>query len=78
MVNVELKPCPFCGGEARIKPGRMYYDSCVQVRCLECGCETKPIVIDHPQVTANGVDESTRYTEEQAVNIAAKIWNRRT
>jgi hypothetical protein len=77
MVKVELKPCPFCGGGAKIKPGRVYYDDCVRVHCPECGCATKPVLIGRPQLTVNGVDESTRYTEEQAANKVAEIWNRR-
>ena len=32
----ELKPCPFCGGEATIRGGR----KCYWVRCTNCGCET--------------------------------------
>lgn len=31
---IELKPCPFCGGNAYIGNGRTW------VRCVECGAET--------------------------------------
>ena len=33
--------------------------------------------VDHPKFTANGLDESTRYTEEQAKQRVADVWNRR-
>jgi Lar family restriction alleviation protein len=39
--KVELKPCPFCGGEARIidleDPEYKYY----QIRCSKCMCKTE-------------------------------------
>ena len=51
----ELKPCPFCGGEAVVttKTERIYntFETFFLVRCKSCGCETstsyeKQIVID--------------------------------
>ena len=38
----ELKPCPFCGGEASLgekNMGRGVYGAVV--RCTNCGCESK-------------------------------------
>lgn len=34
----ELKKCPFCGGEAELKP----FTNVSWVKCLECKCETAP------------------------------------
>ena len=34
MVDKELKPCPFCGGEAWIYEGNIYW-----VKCEDCGVE---------------------------------------
>lgn len=33
---IELKPCPFCGGKARIFEMR----TMSWVKCANCGCET--------------------------------------
>ena len=45
MCRVDLKPCPFCGGKARI---RKYVDiaflvhksNCYMAQCDNCGCGT--------------------------------------
>ena len=77
MTDKELLPCPCCGGKAEIRDGNVYLDKAVLIRCSVCLLKTPHILIDHPRLTANGLDESTRYTREQAINEAAKIWNRR-
>lgn len=77
MKETELKPCPFCGGKAELKEGNVYLDRCIRARCKNGCVSSKPILIDHPRMTADGLDESTRYTEDQAKQEAAKIWNRR-
>ena len=77
MKTIELKRCPFCGGEAELKEGKVYIDRCIRARCKNGCVSSKPILIDHPRVTTDGLDESTRYTEEQAKQEAAKMWNRR-
>ena len=78
MAKIELKKCPFCGGEAKIKSSFVLLDEARRVKCTVCGVTTPPILIDHPKMGAGGVlDESTRYTAEQAERIAAKLWNKR-
>lgn len=43
---MDLKPCPFCGGEARLAlvsyPGGDRY----RVHCTDCGATTWPRIID--------------------------------
>ena len=34
--GIALKPCPFCGGEARFKYEEEHFG---MIRCSECGCE---------------------------------------
>lgn len=75
--SIKLLPCPFCGSEAKVADTTAYLDKAVVVRCSGCNCATKRVLIDHPMMNSNGLDESTRYTRDQAAEVAAKIWNRR-
>lgn len=40
MVNQELKPCPFCGGEAEIERHGTARQS-MQIACQECGARVE-------------------------------------
>ena len=42
MDSNELKPCPFCGGEAGIAMRTFYMEVNFSVCCDECGCSTPP------------------------------------
>ena len=78
MNDIELMPCPFCGGKAETRDCFYCLDNAVLIRCSKCFVKTEKILIDHPSYTIDGLDESTRYTREQAIEKASKIWNRRT
>ena len=78
MNAIELNPCPCCGGEAEIRDFQFFLDVGVKVKCSVCGMQTSGTPIDHPVLTPDGLDESTRYTRDQAIEIEAAIWNRRT
>ena len=61
MPNINLKPCPFCGGEAmvmRAKSRKFFrvYDEYPYIQCTCCGSHTL-----------------LKYTEHEA----AAVWNRR-
>ena len=79
----ELKPCPFCGGEAEIAKGRLYVDTTYAVKCKSCLCRTAAVMVDHPNLiwregcSAPELDESTRYNGSHAMEIAAEAWNHR-
>lgn len=73
----ELKPCPFCGGTAALADVLAYVSKGVRIRCTCCSAATTMVLIDHPKLNANGLDESTRYTSDQAAQIVADKWNRR-
>lgn len=77
MAKIELKKCPFCGGEAEIVKTHVYLDEARRVVCSGCQATTQRILINHPRMCGDGLDESTRYTPEQAERIAAKLWNAR-
>lgn len=67
--NPGLKPCPFCGGPARVRcedrpdPPARY--QVLFVSCMDCGARTK----DHPIGNYYGMDA----TPEEV----AEVWNRR-
>ena len=77
MNEPNLKPCPFCGGEAIVKDGMIYVDKGVLVKCSRCFVKTNIVLIDHPRLKYDGLDESTRYTRDQAIQKAVEVWNRR-
>ena len=63
MKENELKPCPFCGGEAVLEPykARKGYEANIQ---CNGGCLALMRTITYD-------------TEEEAVNNVVKAWNRR-
>lgn len=70
----ELLPCPFCGGEAELKRGKLYFDDTVQIHCTECHIHTPKIAIE----CYMWFDGKWDYmTEEMAIERSAKRWNRR-
>lgn len=74
----ELKPCPFCGGVAELREVHAYLTEGWRVQCESCKNCTMPTWIDQPLMNGTGSpDESTRYTSDQAAQIAAEKWNRR-
>lgn len=75
----ELKPCPFCGGRAELKPGKLYADDVVFVKCTKCHARTNFVWINHPSldITTGMLKEGERYTEQQAKKKAIEAWNRR-
>ena len=65
-IDIELKPCPFCGGEARkatLKNTPVSYKT--YIYCQVCNTEVTEAVTDKHD------------TVEDAVNRMAKQWNRR-
>ena len=60
----ELKPCPFCGGEATISwKGNIHSTRSVVVKCSGCRYERK--------------DSALRYGDDWLLNVAVTAWNRR-
>lgn len=74
MKETELKPCPFCGGKAEIRRGKIYLMDTVQAHCTECGASMPKVPINHLLYTQG---KAVRLTEEQAMQKTANEWNRR-
>lgn len=66
----ELKPCPFCGGEAYLNSRYAKYGYMVFVRCDVCGAEGKKF---------NSYDEppSSVDWDNSACRAATRFWNMR-
>lgn len=66
IVEIEVKPCPFCGGEPSIEfyPGQYgYFHSTVRIECEQCNASIEK--------------EVSGKTEEEAYRFIACLWNRR-
>lgn len=75
--NQELLSCPFCGGKAELKPVRVYSNDGWRVVCTGCKVRTLPVLVDWPSLRQGGLDETTRYTDEEARRLSVRTWNRR-
>ena len=66
----ELKPCPFCGGKAKMQRFELrYYKGCydIDISCEDCACKSI------------GLPTDTVYRSiEQAEQNAVENWNRRS
>jgi len=71
----KVESCPHCGSKAELIKCRVYCADAWRVACTACGITTPRIMINHPFVTGKGLDESTRYSSEQAAAIAVAKWN---
>lgn len=74
MKETELKPCPFCGGKAEIKRGKIYLDDYVQAHCTKCGASIPKTLIDHLVYICG---KHVRFSEEHAIKKTTNDWNRR-
>ena len=77
MAKITLKKCPFCGGEAEIVKTHVYLDEARRVMCTACQATSARVLVNHPMLRGGELDESTRYTAEQAEAKAAELWNAR-
>lgn len=69
MADIKLKPCPFCGGEAKMKHGYPSQQRAgmrqAVVQCKSCGCRT----VTYRQLPY----QPWKKVDEQAIFV----WNRR-
>lgn len=66
----KLKPCPFCGGTAKVEPARVYETAGAVVKCTECAGSTLPMIWGLHML-------GDFYTVEDCIQAAADRWNRR-
>ena len=65
MTTEGLKPCPFCGGQARLKQHQKFQDS-YYVQCHDCGVRTP-----YSMLYSNGNLETVK-------SYLTKQWNNRS
>ena len=71
----ELKPCPFCGGEAELRKTKLYLCDAVQIRCKKCSVHTPKEVFDHLHYNEG---KEIYVTQTMATEKVTTAWNRRT
>lgn len=67
----ELKPCPFCGGEAELTiTGTPQFGAFIIVKCMSCGSKSKGSYF-------RGVEPDWPLEETNGGVCEIKLWNRR-
>ena len=69
MSAIELLPCPFCGGEAKLIEG----EECAYVQCLQVKCHRGPFVDGDNAAADEAVDEWNRRTDLSQASVAAAL-----
>lgn len=75
MTNIELKPCPFCGGEATIIETKLYLAEAMQIHCKKCSVHTPKKVFNHLRYSEG---EEIYVTQTMAIEEVTEHWNRRS
>ena len=72
---VELKACPFCGGEAELRAQNVYTSNAWLVHCKKCHCRTviQPVGLSMVYYGQRNID----VTEEMAKQKSIELWNLR-
>lgn len=72
----ELKPCPFCGGEAEIKPNSIYTEKGLLIHCKKCNVHTITVLYECTYTQYDG-KANVYVTKQMAEERVTKMWNRR-
>ena len=76
-MNNGLKPCGYCGGEARFELSFLYPGPRVTTRCTKCGHEKGPYVFHQQDVNFRIHRPGDEPTCSHAIKRAREDWNRR-
>ena len=76
MKETNLKPCPFCGGEAETHYQPIYMDNGVCIRCTKCRARSKFFPCDCTYQFYHG-EKNVFISKERATSDAINMWNRR-
>ena len=62
----ELKPCPFCGGDAVLYEDRYQYQESAWIRCTRCGIHTQTLIGKNEVIQQwnTRIQEVCRWTQE--------------
>lgn len=78
MKETELKPCPFCGGVAEIKPNNIYTEKGLCVHCTSSNCHIHTITVMYDCIyNQYGGKKNIYVTREMAEERVTNMWNRR-
>jgi hypothetical protein len=60
--NITIKPCPCCGGEARVQ--FEVYGTWMRIYCVDCGLSTMSV-------------PASQFDEARVQQLADELWNKR-
>lgn len=67
----DLKPCPFCGGEAALREQPIYVYNAIFAHCTNCKARVMEAFSDAPNI------DGVTLGKEKATQKAIEAWNRR-
>jgi hypothetical protein len=80
-MSEELKPCPFCGGDAKVGKFGDEAGCYAWVNCIKCGVQTKNFLINpgrSPELNKDWHKYTGYELEIIGTNQAIAAWNKRT
>ncbi len=74
---IELKSCPFCGGEAKPLVRKQKGKKQISIKCKTCNARSGVIVLDVWEESAPAVDEVAEYWNKRVQDtLLDAIWRK--